>query len=293
MVLDLGGSAPPRPVPPTRPGRTRRSDRRPDVGLAGPDESGLLYERVVALVEQLIADQGMAPGDRLPSYGELAELAGVSLITVRRALDELERAGRVRRHQGLGTFVARPRIVSEPARAGSLLGTLGEEGGAPGRLESRVLELRPGEPSGYLRDALGLQPGQHIWRLRRLRLLDGTPAVLETSMIPIVLAPELDQLVGRLTGSLYDLLASEYGLADAFEEQYLEVIGPTKEEAKLLGLRGQAHVVRIRGLSATAAGVPFDCFEQLYSADQFAFAISGSASRRLLPVPGKLDWGVT
>jgi DNA-binding GntR family transcriptional regulator len=292
MVLDLGGSAPPRPVPAARLGRTRRSDGRYDPGTASLDETGLLYERVVALVEQLIADRGMAPGDRLPSYAELAELAGVSLITVRRALEELERAGRVRRHQGLGTFVARPRIVSEPARAGSLLGTLGDEGGSPGRLESRVLELRPGEPSGYLRDALRLEPGQLVWRLRRLRLLDGTPAVLETSMIPIVLAPELDQLVGRLTGSLYDLLASEYGLADAFEEQYLEVIGPTKEEAKLLGLRSQARAVRIRGLSATATDVPFDCFEQLYSADQFAFAISGSASRRLLPVPGKLDWGV-
>ncbi len=292
MVLDLGGSAPAGPSPEARPGRTRRGDRRSDSATSGGDEAGLLYERVVALVEQLIADRGMAPGDRLPTYTELAELAGVSMITVRRALDELERAGRVRRHQGLGTFVARPRIVSEPARTGSLLGTLGEEGGSPGRLESRVLELRSGEPSGHLREALRLQPGQQVWRLRRLRLLDGAPAVLEASMIPIVLAPELDQLVGHLTGSLYDLLATEYGLADAFEEQYLEVIGLTKEEAKLLGLRAHAQAVRIRGLSATATGIPFDCFEQLYSADQFAFAISGSASRRLLPVPGKLDWSV-
>jgi len=182
--------------------------------------------------------------------------------------------------------------VSEPAKAGSLLGTLNNEGGSSARLETRVLELRPYEPSGYLRDALRLQPGQRVWRLRRLRLLDGAPAVVESSLIPIVLAPELDQLVGRLAGSLYDLLASEYGLADAFEEQYLEVIGPTKEEARLLGLRARAQAVRIRGMSATATGIAFDCFEQLYSADQFAFAFSGSASRRLLPVPGRLDWGV-
>jgi GntR family transcriptional regulator len=292
MVLDLGGSTSARPSPTVRPGRTRRGDRRSRPDTAGAAEAGLLYERVVALVEQLIAERGMTPGDRLPTYSELAQMAGVSMITVRRALDELERAGRVRRHQGLGTFVSRPRIVSEPARTGSLLGTLGDEGGSPGRLESRVLELRPGEPSGYVRDALRLQPGQPVWLLRRLRLLDAAPAVLESSMIPTMLAPELDQLVGGLTGSLYDLLASEYGLADAFEEQYLEVIGPTKEEAKLLGLRAKAQAVRIRGLSTTATGIPFDCFEQLYSADQFAFAISGSASRRLLPVPNQLDWGI-
>jgi DNA-binding GntR family transcriptional regulator len=296
MVLDLGGSGPARPGPAVGPDRTRGRVRRSDPDSAGAAGTGLLYERVVALVEQLIVDRGLAPGDLLPSHAELAELGGVSLITVRRALDELERAGRVRRHQGLGTFVARPRIVSEPTRTGSLLGTLGTlgaESGLPARLETRVLELRPGEPSGYLRDALGLQPGQHVWRLRRLRLLDGAPAVLESSVIPIALAPELDQLAGRLTGSLYDLLASEYGLSDAFEEQYLEVIGPTKEEAVLLNIRARAQAVRIRGLSASAAGVSFDCFEQLYPADQFAFAISGSALRRLLPVPGHLDWSVT
>ncbi len=293
MVLDLGGSAPGRQRAADASARARRTDRYADLDSSGADESGLLYERVVALVEQLIAERGMVPGDKLPSYTELADLAGVSMITVRRALDELERAGRVRRHQGLGTFVARPRIVSEPARTGSLLGTLGSEGEATGRMETRVLELRPGEPSGSLREALQLQPGQHVWQLRRLRLLDGAPAVLETSMIPVMLAPELDELVGRLTGSLYDLLASQYGLADAFEEQYLEVVAATREEARLLGLRGRAQVVRIRGLSAGATGTPFDCFEQLYSADQFAFAISGSASRSLLPVPGQVDWAIS
>lgn len=292
MVLDLGGSAAARPGPAAVPGRTLRERRRTGPATSGADGTGLLYERVVALIEQLIADRGMAPGDRLPSHAELAQLAGVSMITVRRALDELERAGGVRRHQGLGTFVARRRIVSEPARSGSLLGTLGNEDGPPGLLETRILELRPGEPSGYLRGALRLQPGQLVWRLRRLRLLDGAPAVLESSMIPLAVAPGLDQLIGSLAGSLYDLLASEYGLTDAFEEQYLEVIEPTKEEARLLSLRARAQAVRIRGLSATETGIPFDCFEQLYSADQFAFAISGSASRRLLPVPGQLDWGI-
>src|SRR5262249_18282097 len=106
MVLDLGGHRPARQAAPGRPG------------------SGLLYERVVEYVERLVAERGLVPGDLLPPYAELAASTGVSLITVRRALDELERAGKVRRHQGLGTFLARPRIVTEPARKGSLLGTL-------------------------------------------------------------------------------------------------------------------------------------------------------------------------
>jgi len=278
MVLDLGGR--PQDEPRPRPAAPRLP------------RAALLYERVVDHVERLIADRGLRPGDILPSYTDLAEQAGVSLITVRRALDELERAGRVRRHQGLGTFVARPRIVTEPTRAGSLLATLANDGEPAGELRTSVLGLDRGQPSDDLCRALRIAAGSLAWRLRRLRLLDGHPAVLETSVIPVELAPELNALVGRLEGSLYDLLAAEYDLVDAYEEQYLEVLTPAQDEARLLELPARAQVVRIRGLSADGTGLPFDAFEQLYPANQFVFAFSGSASRQLLPAPGNRDWTV-
>ena len=295
MVLDLGGTPGPagsqddsgQARPDGEPSRAAR--RRPAAGRPGPTRP---YQHVVHLVEQLIADRALAPGDLRPSYTELADQAGVSLITVRRALDELERAGLVRRHQGLGTFVARPRIVTEPARAGSLLGTLAKDAGPASALRTRILGVQRGEPSAGLCRALRVEAASPVWRLRRLRLLDGQPAVLETSVIPVALAPELDALLSRLDDSLYDLLASEYGLTDAYEEQYLEVIAPTQEEARLLRLPTRTQVVRIRGLSMDDAGVPSDCFEQLYPAHQFAFATSGSAPRQLLPAPGYRDWGV-
>ena len=276
MVLDLGGS---RARPPAR-------------GRAGTQ---LLYERVVAYVEQLVAERGLVPGDLLPTYAELAASVGVSLITVRRALDELERAGRVRRHQGLGTFLARPRIVTEPARTGSLLGTLrqGDAGPPADSIATRILELRRGLPSPDVASALRIQPDALVWRLRRQRLIDGQPAVVETSIIPVALAPDLDQLVERLSGSLYDLLAREFKLEDEYEEQYLEVVVvPDADARRLLSIPPRTPVVRIRGLSMGKTGTPFDCFEQLYRATEFAFAISGSTSRQLFPTPDFQDWEV-
>ncbi len=294
-ALNRGDGEPRHSAQPARAGR-RAGQARPDgrrrVAPSRLQGTTLLYEQVVALVERIIADRGLVPGDLLPSYTELADQAAVSLITVRRALDELERSGRVRRHQGLGTFVARPRIVSDPARAGSLLGTLAKDGEPTAELGTRVLALNAGTPSADLCHALRIAAGSAVWRLRRLRLLDGQPAVLETSVIPVALAPELDGLVGSLDGSLYDLLATQYGLVDAYEEQYLEVIGATQAEARLLRLPARTEVVRIRGLSLDEAAMPFDCFEQLYPAHQFAFAISGSATRQLLPPPGRRDWEV-
>lgn len=286
MVLDLGGSR-------ARPGPAVRRGSVP--AAPGPSGSQLLYERVVAYVEGLIAERGLVPGDRLPTYAELAASTGVSLITVRRALDEMERAGKVRRHQGLGTFVARPRIVTEPARAGSLLATRmhGDTGPSAGSIDTRIVEMRRGLPSPDVAWALRIEPDAPVWRLQRQRLIDGQPAVVETSIIPVTLAPDLDRLVTRLGGSLYDLLASECGLEDAYEEQYLEVVVmPSREARQLLGIASRTPVVRIRGLSADRSGVPFDCFEQLYRATEFAFAISGRTSRQLLPTPGVQDWEV-
>ena len=53
-----------------------------------------------------IASGRLAPGHPLPSFRALAEELQVSLITVKRAYEELERAGVIYRRQGLGTFIA-------------------------------------------------------------------------------------------------------------------------------------------------------------------------------------------
>ena len=54
----------------------------------------------------LIATGQLAPGERLPSFRQLAGWAGVSLNTVRAVYEGLEREGLVVSRQGQGTFVA-------------------------------------------------------------------------------------------------------------------------------------------------------------------------------------------
>jgi DNA-binding GntR family transcriptional regulator len=252
----------------------------------------LRYEHVMEVIERLVVERNLQAGDLLPTQAELAELAEVSLISVRRALEELERVGRVRRHQGVGTFLSGPRIVSEPGRAGGLLDTLAGEHRRP-RLGSRIQALERGDPSPPLAAALRLAPGAEVWRLVRVRLLDGRPAVVETAVIPAALAPGLDELRDRLTGSLYEALADCYGLHDDHEEQYLEVTAAGAEERRLLALATGAQVVRLRGLSMTAQGLPFDCFEQVYPATEFAFYISGGTEKRLLSSLGNWEMNVS
>ena len=73
------------------------------VSAAAP---GPLYEQIIASVKREVAAGRLRPGEPLPSVRALAADLLVSLITVKRAYEELERDGVVYSRQGLGTFVA-------------------------------------------------------------------------------------------------------------------------------------------------------------------------------------------
>ncbi|HVU07112.1 MAG TPA: GntR family transcriptional regulator [Verrucomicrobiae bacterium] len=77
--------------------------------LIGPISSaadGTLYQQIVDRVKREISEGRLKPGAALPSFRALAEDLLVSIITVKRAYEELEREGIIFRRQGLGTFVA-------------------------------------------------------------------------------------------------------------------------------------------------------------------------------------------
>ena len=75
----------------------------PPLSAAGP---GTLYQQIVDGLRREVSEGRLRPGAPLPSFRQLAEDLLVSVITVKRAYEELEREGIIYRRQGLGTFVA-------------------------------------------------------------------------------------------------------------------------------------------------------------------------------------------
>jgi GntR family transcriptional regulator len=76
------------------------------IGPISPAAEGALYQQIVDRIKREIAEGRLQPGAALPSFRALAEELLVSLITVKRAYEELEHEGIIFRRQGLGTFVA-------------------------------------------------------------------------------------------------------------------------------------------------------------------------------------------
>jgi GntR family transcriptional regulator len=76
------------------------------IGPLSPAAGGPLYVQIVDSLKREISEGRLAAGAPLPSFRRLAEDLLVSVITVKRAYEELERQGIIYRRQGLGTFVS-------------------------------------------------------------------------------------------------------------------------------------------------------------------------------------------
>ena len=114
-----------------------------------------LYEQIVEAVRREVASGRLQPGKTMPSFRELASQLAVSLITVKRAYEELERENIIVCRQGLGTFVAdRADECSRTERRGAAVNALrtavrvGRQAGLDDREITELLsrELRSASP---------------------------------------------------------------------------------------------------------------------------------------------------
>jgi DNA-binding GntR family transcriptional regulator len=231
-----------------------------------------LYEKTIAFVLQYIDEHKLREGDQLPTEAQLSALAGVSLVTVRRALSELSAQAVVRREQGRGTFVARPRVKAETTKIGGLRNGLHLD--ARSKLHTRILSCAARPSTAEEAKRLSVSPGASVWEVSRLRLLNKRPVIWEVSVIPKILAPDLAGYLSRADKrSLYDLLDEVFGLKEAREEQTLVSRPALAREHELLELMSFEWVVEVSGVSFSSRHQPIDAFKMVFVAKAFAFRL--------------------
>jgi len=126
----------------------KKAARRLLLPPVSPAVSGPLYQQIVEGIKRELSVGRIIPGQPLPSFRNLAEDLLVSLITVKRAYEELEREGILFRKQGLGTFisengVARSRNVKKK-RAEALIRQGIQEASEAGLSETEIKNLIDG-----------------------------------------------------------------------------------------------------------------------------------------------------
>lgn len=239
-------------------GGLARKRRRTPTPLVGANKGRRLQE----ILEDFVTTS--EPGERLPSERELASRHGVARMTVRGAIDQLVRDGRVHRVQGQGTFVSEPRIAQSAS-----LTSFSEDMAARGMVPSSIVlaqEVVPSVPAVAL--ALELPEGEPIVRIERIRQGDGDPIALERSHLPARRFRGLDQ-VPLSDHSLYQVLHDEFGCELGTSEQRIAAVALSDAEAHLLHTDSDTPALRIERVTRDTERSPVEFVRSVYRGDRF------------------------
>jgi GntR family transcriptional regulator len=226
-----------------------------------PDNTPL-YARLQRLLHDAIEAGSLEPGRALPSERELAKLASLSRVTVRKAITALVSKGLLTQRHGAGTFVSE-RIVKSFSKLTSFTEDLRARGLKP---RSRFLERSVAEVTPEEAMALSLSPGTPVVRLHRLRFAGEEPLALERSTIPQSLLADPTSV----KSSLYEAL-DRVGCRPSRALQRLRAVTVDAEQSRLLSIPRGAAGLMIERRAFLDDGRAVEYTRSLYRGDAYDF----------------------
>ena len=230
------------------------------VPLGGPR-----YLRLRQCLYAMIEDGILRENDPLPPERDIAAIADVSRVTVRKAIADLVRDGIMVQRHGSGSFVApRRKRVEQPL---SQLTSFSEDMARRG-MQVTFTWLRRGifPPSPQEMLTLGLPQDDQVARVERLRWANGEPLAIERTALPTSILPDPD----LVTTSLYALLAED-GNRPVRAVQRIWAANVDEADAALLGVKAGEAGLCIERISFLATGRAAERTLSVYRGDAYDF----------------------
>ncbi|WP_026571286.1 MULTISPECIES: GntR family transcriptional regulator [Sediminibacillus] len=201
-----------------------------------------LYLQLMDKIIEKINAQEYREQEKLPSERELCDMYGMSRITVRQAMQELEREGYIYKLHGKGTFVAPKSYSQNLVKLYSFTDEMRKIGKIP---TSKVLSFEAVEAEEAIGSKMGIHPKEEVYKVVRLRLADEEPLMYETSYIPVAKFPGLTQETLDKQ-PMYEVFYNDYNIP---VNKAVESFSPTlvrEEEAKHLRISSKQTAMLIK-----------------------------------------------
>ena len=207
-------------------------DSREIAGGIVPGYPEPLWIQTAELIRGQIDKGILKRGSRLTPERELCEQLGISRVTLRRALRQLVEEGVLSASHGRGWYITQTAPKKEwPNRLESFSETAARMGL---RTHSTVLRAESGAASLDEAEQLGIAPGTVLFRLERVRFLEGVAIAVDLTRVRLALVPEIET-VDFATRSLYATL-TEAGIEPVRADSTIEAAKADERTAGLLNI---------------------------------------------------------
>lgn len=217
----------------------------------------LVYRTIMHDIKEKIVNKEY-DGMRLPDERSLSEHYQVSRSSMKRALELLAQEGIVFKKRGSGTFI-NPLYLKNRGLfkyEGSNLG-ITDSFSVPGKSQNiELLDYQVIKTDDDLKQDLFLTSSDFVYKIRRLRLLDDQPFLIETGFIPIKIAPDLNPDI--LKKSLFNYLEHQKNKLVTKSFLTITVEPSTLEDQVKLMLEPNEPVGIIEGIFFLDDGTPFE-----------------------------------
>lgn len=218
-----------------------------------------LYSQLKELLRGRILDGTYPPHSRMPSESELGQAFGVSRITVRQALGDLQKEGLIFKIHGKGTFVAKPKAFQNVSTLQGLAESMSQMGY---EVINRLHSLKTLPADARVAERLRLEEGAPVTEIKRVRLVNREPVSLEVTYVPRAVGEKLEKadLVAR---DIFLIIENDCGIALGHADLAIDAVLADADLTRALSVEEGAPIMRIERLTHAADGTPLD-FEYLY-----------------------------
>ncbi|MCF7809233.1 MAG: GntR family transcriptional regulator [Candidatus Marinimicrobia bacterium] len=232
-----------------------------------------LYIQLRDILKELINGQKLLPGDQIPSENELSAAFNISRMTVRQAIQELMREGIVTIRRGEGTFVS---AVPHTQMLLKLEGFSSEMAKLGYRNHSRVLSVKKissFDSYELAYSGLGMDPGEPLVRISRIRFVEDTPFALETSFLSLKTGAGLldPQLADNM--SIYNYIEKELHVRLSRADHIIQPDLADNDTAKHLEIEPGSPILKLHGTTFSMTNKPIEYLEGVYRGDQYELKV--------------------
>jgi len=221
-----------------------------------------LYIKIAESVKNATQQKILKGGDFIPAEREFSDLLGVSRITVRKALDLLDKDGVIVRSRGLGTMIRDTLEYSGEVATG-----LSQQAVLKGKKPDTLwIKKETISCSSQIAEKLNIKQGEEVFILKRVRYIDEQAVSIEESYVPSALIHDPDEI--QL--SLYDYLRSQ-NIIPFRTQSRVSAKMPTEESLEKLHIDEYTPVLLIEQTAFDSAGHPIEYSINYCRGDLYVF----------------------